>query len=292
MLAQCYSSSIFLQPLQLYAPVINGSQSIRIFHDGTNSGWEDCEVQRINGKIARDVIQTWADKNTGFSKDTGVRFNHAMVLQCDGQTERFPGQWEVVPLIPDLSFTDKDSFVSLCQHSHPNITTTTTTTTTTTAKKATGRALDPGLLFTMLEMLYEREYGKPDTSLKDLPDAKLWASNNTAAYQLKSLPHVGVLTEIPAIQGYLTQLAQKGVTNIILDLTGNFGGEEEFAALLPGVFFDIHGDKSIHAHRKRFRVTPAIQHLAETNLHDTAHSTFCDPTQLADLKTFTPFTIN
>lgn len=151
-------------------------------------------------------------------------------------------------------------------------------------------------------MLYEREYGKPDTSLKDLTDAKLWASNNTAAYQLKSLPHVGVLvvrtmmmdsqTEIPAIQGYLTQLAQKGVTNIILDLTGNFGGEEEFAALLPGVFFDIHGNKSIHAHRKRFRVTPPIQRLVETNLHDTAHSTFCDPTQLADLKTFTPFTTN
>ncbi|KAF9216940.1 hypothetical protein BGZ59_007331 [Podila verticillata] len=75
-------------------------------------------------------------------------------------------------------------------------------------------------------------------------------------------------------------------------MSGNFGGEEEFSALLPGVFFDIRGDKSVHAHKTRFRVTPAIQRLAETDLHDTEHSTYWDPTNLADIETFTPFKTN
>ncbi|KAG0040099.1 hypothetical protein BGZ82_005151 [Podila clonocystis] len=321
---QCYSSHIFMQPLQLYAPVINGTQSIRVYHDATKSGFENCEVQRINGKNPREAIQSWADKNTGFSKDAGVRFNHALashrywaenkvwidfpglfslqfrlpetpyidyVLKCDGRyAKKFRGQWEILFIAPDGSFTDKASFVSnLCMHSEPE-------------GPSNPSATDPNELNTLLGMLYEREHGKQDPSLKDLPDAKLWASNNTAVYQLKSMPHVGVLvvpsmemvsqTEIPAIQGYLSQLAKHGVTNIIIDMSGNFGGQEEFSALLPGIFFDIHGDKSIHAHKTRVRVTPAIQHLAEVDLHNTENSTYWDPTKLADIETFTPFKTN
>ncbi|KAG0333687.1 hypothetical protein BG000_008960 [Podila horticola] len=321
---QCYSSHIFMQPLQLYAPVINGTQSIRVYHDATKSGFENCEVQRINGKSPREAIQSWADKNTGFSKDAGVRFNHALashrywaetkvwldfpglfsfqfrlpespyidyVLKCDGRyAEKFRGQWEILSIAPDGSFTDKASFVSnLCMRSNPDA-------------PSTPGATDPSALNTLLGMLYEREHGNPGPSLKDLPDAKLWASNNTAVYQLKSMPHVGVLvvpsmeiesrTEIPAIQGYLSQLAKKGVTNIIIDMSGNFGGQEDFSALLPGVFFDIHGDKSIHAHKTRFRVTPAIQLLAEADLRNTENSTYWDPTNLVDVETFTPFKTN
>ncbi|KAF9959788.1 hypothetical protein BGZ70_008755 [Mortierella alpina] len=321
---QCYSSYIFLQPLYLYAPVINDSQSVRVRHDATKSGLEDCEVVRINGQNARDIIQRWADKHTGFSKDAGVRFNHALAsklywpdtkiwldvpgmfsfryrlpetqfidyeLKCDGQYSRkFRGQWKVIPMAPEGSFSDKTSFVSnLCMHS--------------TSNETTEPAVEPGVLTTVLGSLYESEHGRPDTSLKDLPDAKLWASNNTAAYQLKSMPHVGVLvvptmeivsqTEIPSIQGYMTLLANQGVTHIIIDMSGNFGGEEEFASLLPGVFFKSH-DKSIHAHRTRFRVTPAIQALAEANLRDLnpKHSTYWDPRELADTATFTPFKTN
>ncbi|KFH62474.1 hypothetical protein MVEG_11683 [Podila verticillata NRRL 6337] len=313
---QCYSSHIFLQPLQLYAPVINGTQSIRVYHDATKSGFENCEVQRINGENPREA---------GFSKDAGVRFNHALashrywaktkvwldfpglfsfqprlpetpyvdyVLKCDGRyAEKFRGQWEVLSIVPDGSFTDRESFVSnLCMHSKPD------------ANSQPKNVMDPNALDTLLGMLYEREHGEQDPSLKDLPDAKLWASNNTAVYQLKSMPHIGVLvvpsmemeskTEIPAIQEYLSLIAKHGVTNIIIDMSGNFGGEEEFSALLPGVFFDIRGDKSLHAHKTRFRVTPAIQRLAETDLHDTEHSTYWDPTNLADIETFTPFKTN
>ncbi|KAF9301781.1 hypothetical protein BGZ74_006274 [Mortierella antarctica] len=321
---QCYSSHIFMQPLQLYAPVINGTQSIRVYHDATKSGFENCEVQRINGKSPREAIQSWADKNTGFSKDAGVRFNHALashrywteakvwldfpglfsfqfrlpetpyidyVLKCDGRyAEKFRGQWEVLSIVPDGSFTDRASFVSnLCMHSDPDV-------------PSAPSAADPNALNTLLGMLYEREHGKQDPSLKDLPDAKLWASNNTAVYQLKSMPHVGVLvvpsmemvsqTEIPAIQGYLSLLAKKGVTNIIIDMSGNFGGEEVFCALLPGVFFDIHGDKSIHAHKTRFRVTPVIQRLADADLLKAENSTYWDPTNLANIENFTPFKTN
>ncbi|KAF9277058.1 hypothetical protein BGZ68_009567 [Mortierella alpina] len=326
---QCYSSYIFLQPLYLYAPVVKGTQSIRVRHDATKSGMEDCEVIRINGQNARDVIQRWADKHTGFSKDAGVRFNHALAsklywpetkiwldvpgmfsfryrlpdtpfidyeLKCEGQNSRkFRGQWNVIPIAPEGSFSGKTSFVSnLCMHSKTNDTSFTT-------QKATGRAVEPGVLTTVLGMLYESEHGKPDTSLKDLPDAKLWASNNTAAYQLKSMPHVGVLvvptmeidskTEIPTIQGYMTQLAKQGVTHIIIDMSGNFGGEEEFASLLPGVFFKAK-DMSIHAHKTRFRVTPAIQALSEANLHNPEHSTYWNPSGLVDITTLAPFKTN
>ncbi|KAF9279530.1 hypothetical protein BGZ74_002833 [Mortierella antarctica] len=118
----------------------------------------------------------------------------------------FRGRWEVIPLVEEGSFTDQASFVSnLCMHAHPN-------TTTMMARKAIGYALDPEMLPTMLGMKYELMHGKSDSSLTDLPNAKLWASNNMAANQPRSMTHVGILvlptmemvsqTEIPAIQEY------------------------------------------------------------------------------------------
>ncbi|KAF9279529.1 hypothetical protein BGZ74_002832 [Mortierella antarctica] len=75
-------------------------------------------------------------------------------------------------------------------------------------------------------------------------------------------------------------------------MNGNFGGEEEFVTLMPSINADIHGDKSVHVRRTRFRGTPVIQRLEEVDLHDTVHSTYCDSTHLADLEPFISYTMN
>ncbi|GJJ75856.1 hypothetical protein EMPS_08214 [Entomortierella parvispora] len=74
----CYRHYLFQQPLDLYAPVVNGVQSIRIMNDRTERGLEDCEIQKINDKDALEAIQQWADLHSGYSKDAGVRLNKAL----------------------------------------------------------------------------------------------------------------------------------------------------------------------------------------------------------------------
>ncbi|KAF9979333.1 hypothetical protein BGZ73_000027 [Actinomortierella ambigua] len=327
---QCYNSFIFMQPLYLYAPVVNGKQSIRVYKDRTNAGLEDCEVLTINGHSARNAIQAHADKHTGFSKDAGVRFNFALtshtywpeaklwldtpgmfslrprlpetpfidyVLQCkDRKIRRVRGEWDILPLADPDTFTDRETFVSnLCAHSKNQ------QKNNNASSKQNGPSSSKAKATVMTDLmaaLYLREHGQmPDPSLKDLPDAKQWAGNNTAAYQLRSMPHVGVLVvptmeqdtkkEIPVIQGYLQQLAKNGVTHIILDMTGNFGGEESFASLLPAIFFKTT-DKAVNSQMNRYRVTPAIQKLAEANLQDGKPFTYWDPRVLTDLQ-FKPF---
>ncbi|KAF9366778.1 hypothetical protein BGX34_007552 [Mortierella sp. NVP85] len=80
-LPTCYNSFTFQQQFFLYAPVLNGQQSIRIFQDLTGGNREDCVVTQINGEDATTYLQKWADKNTGFSKDAGVRLNNVLASQ-------------------------------------------------------------------------------------------------------------------------------------------------------------------------------------------------------------------
>ncbi|KAF9366823.1 hypothetical protein BGX34_006092 [Mortierella sp. NVP85] len=324
---QCYTSYFFLQPLSLYAPVVNGRQTIRVFADETKSGLEDCEVLTINNRNARSEIQAFADKHTGFSKDAGVRFNHALsnkmywtetklwldapgmfslrlrlpetpfinyTLQCkDKKIRHVRGDWTVFSPIDPGTFTDKATFVSnLCARSKEE-----------EPEQPSGR-VEPNPLTQLLAALYEHQHGsKPDSSLKDLPDAKQLDGDNTAAYQLKSMPHVGVLTvasmdynsktEIPAVQSYLQKLAKNGATHLILDMTGNMGGEEEFASLLPAVFFKPT-DKATFSHKVRYRINPAMQKLAEASLKSqkpTVPWNYWDPRLLMDLQ-LKPFTTN
>ncbi|KAF9567718.1 hypothetical protein EC968_003177 [Mortierella alpina] len=76
--AACYASIAFIQPISLYAPVVEGRQSIRVHTDTTDNKFNDCEVLTIDGKDAASYLQSWADKSTGYSKDAAVRFNNAL----------------------------------------------------------------------------------------------------------------------------------------------------------------------------------------------------------------------
>ncbi|KAF8984854.1 hypothetical protein BGZ46_006796 [Entomortierella lignicola] len=78
----CYGTVLFLQPISLYAPVENGRQSARVLYvdplAGALNSTIDCTVTHIDGAPALEVIQEYADTDTGRSKDPGVRLNVAL----------------------------------------------------------------------------------------------------------------------------------------------------------------------------------------------------------------------
>ncbi|KAG0249733.1 Restriction of telomere capping protein 5 [Mortierella polycephala] len=74
----CYRHYLFQQPIDLYAPVINNIQTVRILQDRSNNGLEECQVLTIDGANALDAIQSWVDIHVGISKDAGVRLNKAL----------------------------------------------------------------------------------------------------------------------------------------------------------------------------------------------------------------------
>ncbi|KAG0072467.1 hypothetical protein BGZ89_005857 [Linnemannia elongata] len=84
----CYMTAKFMQPLSLYAPVVNGKQDVRIFYVDTTIGKKglpsnpssltDCVVQTIDGQPALKAIQDFTDRVSAISKDPGVRLNDAL----------------------------------------------------------------------------------------------------------------------------------------------------------------------------------------------------------------------
>ncbi|KAG0197942.1 hypothetical protein BGX28_008574 [Mortierella sp. GBA30] len=77
---QCYRSYKFTQNLVLYAPVVNGKQSIRVYKDFQNRGYEDCAVQMVDGQDAIKYLMDWSVR-LSVSKDAGVRLNEAIATQ-------------------------------------------------------------------------------------------------------------------------------------------------------------------------------------------------------------------
>ncbi|KAF9928564.1 hypothetical protein FBU30_002302 [Linnemannia zychae] len=84
----CYMTANFLQPISLYAPVVDGSQNIRVFNVDTTIGKKglpsnpsslvDCVVHTIDGKPALKAVQDFTDRVSAISKDPGVRLNDAL----------------------------------------------------------------------------------------------------------------------------------------------------------------------------------------------------------------------
>ncbi|KAI1309988.1 hypothetical protein EDD11_003937 [Mortierella claussenii] len=77
-IAYCYRHYLYIQPFELYAPVIDNIQTVRILQDNSNNGFEDCQVVTIDGVDALDAIQDWVDVHSAVSKDRGVRLNKAL----------------------------------------------------------------------------------------------------------------------------------------------------------------------------------------------------------------------
>ncbi|KAF9135020.1 hypothetical protein BGX30_011692 [Mortierella sp. GBA39] len=103
----CYSKFVFLQPLSFYAPLVNGVQQVRVY-SGCNERYQkysDCRVLTIEGIDALTYIKTWADEEVNYSRDAGVRLNHALSTQAyDPKTKKFverPSPFSARTNLPD-----------------------------------------------------------------------------------------------------------------------------------------------------------------------------------------------
>ncbi|KAF9311831.1 hypothetical protein BG003_006916 [Podila horticola] len=391
----CYSTYVFQIAYSFYSPIVNGKQSVRIYKDYSDRGHQDCEVVTINGQDAHTFIQAWADKNTGFSKDAGVRFNYAMSNQEYSPDHR---AWSdrigsfslrsTLPVTPTLDFqlncgyngmvtsalnwvvvngpdqgtySNKATYlnnicydlpgdpepeaVAAAPNTHTNpleepsnlflykredrrrqhlerrskalagpTVTTPIVESQPVIKAARGRpqryrrdeetSSGKARVWHFKRELERRAApgAVPDASSLDLDDATFVAyGNQTAVYQLKSKPHIGVLVvpsmmvpvshEVPAIQHMLTLLAERNVTNLILDFSNNGGGDVSFASDLANIFFPSQ-DKTINSHLFRLRVTPSVAALASADLADNSTETYWEPSVCADKVTDKPFTTN
>ncbi|KAF8934558.1 hypothetical protein BGZ47_010315 [Haplosporangium gracile] len=77
----CYTNYGFEQNLSLYAPVENDVQTLRVFKDNANRGYEDCIVDKIDGNPALAHIRAWAAKRVSCSHDVNARQNCALARQ-------------------------------------------------------------------------------------------------------------------------------------------------------------------------------------------------------------------
>ncbi|GJJ73483.1 hypothetical protein EMPS_05841 [Entomortierella parvispora] len=115
----CYRTATFSQPLSLYAPVVNGTQDVRVFFVDTTvtksglpkdpSSLLDCKVVTIDGQPALKAIQDFTDRTSAISKDPGVRLNDALASTSwysDWSTSPggFAKRWEV-PAKSSMDYT-------------------------------------------------------------------------------------------------------------------------------------------------------------------------------------------
>ncbi|KAF9196270.1 hypothetical protein BGZ49_002865 [Haplosporangium sp. Z 27] len=108
--SSCYRTVSFKQPISLYAPVVNGSQSVRVFYVDTTiskkglpkdpSSLIDCTVVTIDGQPALKAIQSFTDRTSAISKDPGVRLNDALASTSwnsdwSSSPGGFASRWEI-----------------------------------------------------------------------------------------------------------------------------------------------------------------------------------------------------
>ncbi|KAF9279370.1 hypothetical protein BGZ68_007959 [Mortierella alpina] len=96
-LSDCYMVATFSQSVYLYAPVVNGAQSVKIFmadYGDSNvpqQRFDNCIVTTIDGLPALKAIQDYADRSSSTSKDPGVRLNEALINHSWSQ------KWSLLP---------------------------------------------------------------------------------------------------------------------------------------------------------------------------------------------------
>ncbi|KAF9205477.1 hypothetical protein BGZ49_003966 [Haplosporangium sp. Z 27] len=266
--------------------------------------------------------QTW-DWDTGLFASSSYLPDSSFVtynLQCgpqgpgNGKPFDVQGKWVVGPIVDMPAFTDKASYLkNVCLVSPPTSTGTHGSSASVMDPRNQAPRVESDALtlhrnemhlkrFTeKQELLKKRQEAGQSTPSRDFPDAIFVDGNNTAVYQLKSKPNVGILvlptmevdpsTEVPAVQSYLHKLAKLGVTNVIIDTSKNGGGSVDFAAYIVDLFFPTHSKRKT-SHLSRLKVSAAATALTNANLANTSIPTYYNPEMLADPTTDLPLTIN
>ncbi|KAG0378254.1 hypothetical protein BGX24_004395 [Mortierella sp. AD032] len=107
---KCYTNYAFQQQLSLYAPVKKGVQTVRVFKDYKDRGYEDCIVDKIDGQPALDHIRQWATERVTCSHDVNTRLNCALSRQSyyveDSAFMDEPGEFSVQSYLPNKRYID------------------------------------------------------------------------------------------------------------------------------------------------------------------------------------------
>ncbi|KAF9997511.1 hypothetical protein BGZ80_001184 [Entomortierella chlamydospora] len=254
---------IFDQPLILYAPVIDGQQSIRVLYDRLGRKYSDCEATTIEGVPALLYLQKFAD-SLDISKDAGARLNDAIGSQVYSSSAKvfgfIPGEFSRRVALPEKPIVSYE-----LQSPSKNGTPSKRELYSPVKKRGT----------------YDVESATiPPKRTSDLPNAKLLgAGKATVFYQLQNPSSVGIVVvhtldfdphspddveekELECIAHYLSEFNRLKVSKIILDFQNNRGGLVNFASTIVQLFFPNNGplDKILP---QDMRVDKSIQTLSE-----------------------------
>ncbi|KAF9132235.1 hypothetical protein BG015_003735 [Linnemannia schmuckeri] len=305
----CYESFFFTQDLSLYAPVVDGEQSVRVYLDSAKRGYEDCIVETINGENALSYLQAYARDIYGTSHDPNARLNFMLAsqtydtasglftdtpgdfsqrstvpqgpyldyrLKCANSTDtvKLREEWRILPQI-ETAFTDAASYVANVCIAPPEV----------VAPPAEG-----GLLRRRDEPVRRitkraKPEPTPPSTGPQFPSADLLVIGNaTIFYHLKDQPTIGVLvchTFLPSdveaeknvILAGLTAFHVHNVTNILVDFQGNTGGSIDLSSFLVQMLFPNKGPLDA-AFPSDMRVSKPMQELAKLSYNNSDYGYF------------------
>ncbi|KAG0011717.1 hypothetical protein BGZ80_000463 [Entomortierella chlamydospora] len=277
----CYSAYLFEQPLVLYAPVINGQQSVRVLNDFLGRDISDCEITTIDGNPALPHLQDFAD-SLSLSKDAGARLNAAIgsqvydaskndfvynsgqfsqraalpenptityELQCSNSasTMTIKDRWYVWPNT-QVKFDSVHSYLkNVCKTTPPKNGTPSKRELSSPVKKRSTPAFKKSSFYDAASATI------PPKRTSDLSNAEmLGAGNATAFYQLQNPSDVGVIVvhtmdvdyewnELTFIADGLSEFNRRNISKIIFDFQNNGGGSVDFASTIVQLFFPNTG---------------------------------------------------
>ncbi|KAF9437678.1 hypothetical protein BGZ76_011658 [Entomortierella beljakovae] len=272
--AKCYRSFEFIQPLHLFAPVVDTKQSVQVIKSFQQYHYEGCSVLTIDGYPALSYLQSFSD-SISLSKDAGVRLNQALAnlvyspdmnqyffsagsfserttppkndnvvyqLRCPNSESPFNVTipWEVVQST-QTHFDSTESFVAnVCVGG---------TTKNQLRKRDNEDKINPLLPVFKKSSLYDIEEEEPINLILDAPAANYSGKGNATLYfRLTEPSDVGVIVvhthqvddeegELNVLSGALDYFESHNITKILFDFSGNTGGSVNFASTLVQFFF-------------------------------------------------------
>ncbi|KAG0278855.1 hypothetical protein BGZ95_002961 [Linnemannia exigua] len=298
----------------LHAPVVNGTQQLRVFRDNHDDEYKGCIVDKINGSPAWSYMKDWSTNILGISHDPNARLNIALATQVykpeSGKFETFDGLFAARSTLPE---SDVIEYQLRCGGLLRPI-------------KVVGEwtivsTLDEGIQFDSVDSYVKNvclapkqpapapstippppPAVLPGVEVQEFPGAeKVLEGNGTVFYHLKEQPHIGVLVihsfdifpfvdEGNVVFEGLKALHSRNVTNLIIDVQGNMGGYVELSAIVVQLLFPNKGplDALLEADQ---RVTKPLQQAALKG-YNANNTEFMDASLLVDLKTGLPYSNN
>ncbi|KAG0299550.1 hypothetical protein BGZ97_003645 [Linnemannia gamsii] len=311
----CYTNYGFEQNLTLYAPVMDGVQTLRVYKDNAKRGYEDCIVYKIDGNPALAHIRAWATKRgydvekEAFLDESG-EFAYQSYLPDKGYIDyelhcsnkrpsgpiRLREEWNVYPQT-EIAFKDVKSYVAnVCMMAEDE---------TESAPQGRSRPHRRNLAIPIKKRDLENDddvtataVGAPRRLVQEFRDAeKLVSGNATVFYHLKSQPDTGVMVvytfdaedeEVNIVLKGLTAFHNRNVTKILVDFQGNGGGLISLSSNLVQMLFPNKQPRDA-SYEADLRVNKSVQKAAAVGFmtDDGGYSTY-NANEYYDLQTTGP----